>query len=148
MEFLQWQHDIQTQLPELKTYQELKDNLKSLLDQKQYSLAIDRLHTYSLKFIQEKCVKNGIVPNLDKNGHIMFDDMLKQLISFYKINKLISDFAEQSLNNSKSLFQMFNKVRNNSSYAHVNDIIKTSDAKFVIDSILAIINYISAIDKD
>ena len=137
-----------THLPELKTYQELEENLKDLLEKKQYSLAIDRLHTYSLKFFEERCSKNGLKPNLDRKGHIMFDDMIKQLTNFYKTKNLISEFAEQSLNNSKSIFQMFNKVRNNESYVHVNDIIKHSDAKFVIDSILSIVNYIGAIDKD
>ncbi len=134
-------------LPDVTSYDELKQDIQTQMENGKYSLAVDRLHTYSLRFLEEKCIKVGLVPNKDRNGHVMFDDMLTQLSNYYKAKSALSEFAEDAIKNSKILFQKYNSIRNNKSYSHPNEIILNGDARFVIETILAIINYIDTIDK-
>lgn len=117
-----------------------KDIYRTLADN-DYILAVDRLHTYSLFFFEDLCKKNGLTPNKDPKGHVMFDDMIGQLQKKFEEQGILNEFDNESIKNSKIIFQKYNVIRNNGSFAHPNQIIENARAKFLINNIIILLNY-------
>lgn len=125
---------------------QLYDSLQQDIKKGNFTLALDRLHTYSLLYLENLCKKHNIVPNRDKNNHLMFDDLLSHLTLYYKSNSLIDDFAEYVIKRYKEIFQKYNCVRNNQSYSHPNKVMDNDNAKFVIEIICLFLKYIDRIE--
>ena len=125
-------------------YSDLDNDLKN----KQFSLALDRLHTYSLDYLGHLCANHKIVPKKDKKGHIMFDDMLTQLSDYYEKYNIIDEFGKSVIRVNKEVFQKYNSVRNNQSFAHPNKVMENNDARFVVEVVLVILRYIDNIEKN
>jgi hypothetical protein len=54
--------------------------------------------------------------------------------------------TQQILRNSISIFEKFNYVRNNRSLAHDNDLLHKSEARFIFDSVSAVLRFVKSID--
>lgn len=123
-----------------------KDINRTLADH-DYILAIDRLHTYSLYFFEDLCKKNNLTPNKDKKGHMMFDDMISQLQKKFDEHGVLNDFDKEAIKNSKEIFNKYNGIRNNGSYAHPNQIIENARAKYLINNIIILLNYFLVLNE-
>lgn len=139
-----------SQLPALNIagLRNLENDLKQKLEKQEYDLAIDRLHTYSLFFLEALCKENNITPNRDPKGHIMFDDMISQLQRKFENNSLLNNFEKETIKNSKIMLQKYNEVRNNQSYAHPNKVIENARARYVVNNIIILLNFLDKISKE
>lgn len=121
--------------------------LKSIRDNIENSepeLAVDRMHTFSVKFIRNLCDKYGILYDRTKPLHSCYGEYIKYLEQNSRVE---SDMTLKILKYSISIFDAFNYVRNNQSYAHDNDILNYNESLLVFRSISAVLLFISSIEE-
>ena len=109
-------------------------------------LAVDRLHTFSIRYLREICAKNDI-PTAGANGNkYALHSLIGMLCKKYEKDG-IRPFAVSTLKCCISIFENYNNLRNDSSYAHDNPIINKDDALLSISVITDILKYIDSIEN-
>lgn len=104
---------------------------------------LDRLHTFSVKLIRELCEKKKIAILDDKGKQLPLHSLAGMLVKYYKKNNCFqSDFSEQVLKTSISLFDKYNNIRNDQSYAHDNEILNKSEAMLAVRIMTATLDFI------
>lgn len=111
----------------------LFENIDSSLKQNKPEFALDRLHTFATKFLREVCINNGISILNNKGIYYPLSNLIGALKKEYEKDSLVkARFSLIAIKNSISLFEQFNDIRNNYSYAHDNEKLSEHEAKYVI----------------
>lgn len=134
-------------LPEVKedTLQLLIEDMNRNIRDNTPELVLDRLHTFSTKYIREICQNNNIIVTDDKGSNLPLHSLVGMLAKQYDAYHLFeSDFVNAALKSSISIFDKFNAIRNMHSFAHDNDILNKIEAEYVVK---AIANSLCFIDK-
>ncbi|WP_160691667.1 abortive infection family protein [Clostridium sp. C2-6-12] len=122
----------------------LSKNIRDTIENNEPELALDRLHTYSVKYIRNICDKHGITYNKNEPLNSCYGKYIK----FLKDKELIeTEMTETILKFSISLLDKFNYVRNNKSFAHDNSILNYDESMLVFRNITSIIGFIKAIEE-
>jgi hypothetical protein len=58
----------------------------------------------------------------------------------------LQGMTQQILKNAIAVFDKFNHVRNNQSLAHDNELLKKAEARFIFDSISAVLRFVKSVD--
>ena len=143
------ENDLDISLPEEKgdTFEVLSEDIRAALEKDQPSLVLDRLHTFSTKLIRDICQKHSI-PIAQNNSNYPLHSLVGALVSYYKANDVLeSEFTEQAIKMSISIFERFNSIRNDHSYAHDNDILNKIEARYVVKVISAAISLLYEIES-
>lgn len=131
-----------------------EDTLKTLLDDIQDSLAknkpalvLDRLHTFAVKYLRDLCAKYGIATE-DPNGKkIALHGLAGKLKKHYENSSVISSkFALMAIQSNISLFDSYNEIRNEKSYAHDNPILNDIEADFVVRAMANVLTFLEKIE--
>lgn len=120
----------------------LEEDIKRSLKSDYPELVLDRLHTLTIKVIKGYCIQNDIDVYNEKEELYPLHSLTGMLVKFYSKNRQISEFSEIALKQSISIFEKFNDIRNNKSYAHDNEILKGPEAIYVVNTILNTLNFI------
>ncbi|WP_323088570.1 abortive infection family protein [Allobaculum sp. JKK-2023] len=132
--------------PLLKT---LSFDIIGKIENGEADLALDRLHTYTTKFIRNKCEDIGLVVKKENGDNLPLQSLMGNLCKYYRENNLIeSEFSLRALKSSISLMDAFNEVRNKQSYAHVNQVLNKNESKLVVEIVTSILNFIQVIQPD
>lgn len=111
-------------------------------------MAIDRLHTFCVKYLKDLCDKHGVVVSPDAHGHYALNNLAAELQKWYKSNNYIdSEFSLTAIRNSISLFDKFNFLRNNKSPAHDNEFLVKIEAEYVVKIVCDTMAFIDKIEK-
>ena len=111
----------------------LSIGLNSALSRNKPELVLDRLHTFSTKLLRQICEDNGITTVNDKGENFPLHSLAGMLKKKYEQDELFqSSFTAAAIQNSISLFDKYNAIRNNQSYAHDNPILGTMEAEFAV----------------
>lgn len=122
----------------------LSKNIRDTIENNEPELALDRLHTYCMKYIRNICDIHKII--YDKNEPL--NSCYGKYIKFMKDKNLIeTEMTETILKCSISLFDKFNYVRNNKSFAHDNSILNYDESMLVFKNITSSIGFIKAIEE-
>jgi hypothetical protein len=122
----------------------LSKNIRDTIENNEPELALDRLHTFSVKYIRNICDKHGIVYDKDEPLHSCYGKYNK----FLKENKLLeTKMTETILKNSISILEKFNYVRNNKSFAHDNPILNHDESMLIFKNITSTIGFIESIEE-
>ena len=135
----------EVELPEIQgdTWSVLHTDITEALSRNEPSLVLDRLHTISVKLIRELCEKKKIAILDDKGKQLPLHSLAGMLVKYYKKNNCFqSDFSEQVLKTSISLFDKYNNIRNDQSYAHDNEILNKSEAMLAVRIMTATLDFI------
>lgn len=131
-----------------------EDTLKTLLDDIQNSLSknkpalvLDRLHTFAVKYLRDLCAKYGI-PTENPNGKkIALHGLAGKLKRHYENSGVISSkFALIAIQSNISLFDSYNEIRNERSYAHDNPILNDIEADFVVRAMANVLTFLDKIE--
>lgn len=125
----------QVRLPQKKeeTLQTLQEDIASALSRNKPELVLDRLHTFSTKLLRQTCEDNGIVTTDDKGNFLPLQSLAGMLRKKYEQNPIFqSSFTVLAIQNSISLFDKYNAIRNNQSYAHDNTVLDALEAEFAV----------------
>jgi hypothetical protein len=104
--------------------------------------ALDRLHTYCAKKFGHLLDERGIAWDRDEPLHSRVGKYVKAV----HIEMPLQEMTLQILKNSIGIFDKFNHVRNKQSLAHDNDLLHKSEARFIFDSVSAVLRFVKSVD--
>lgn len=105
---------------------------------------LDRLHTFTVKFVRSLCGQHGIAVNREKALHSIFGEYVKKLKS---LNLIESRMTETILKTSISVLEAFNDVRNNMSLAHDNEILNEAESLLIFNNVTSAIRFLWALEQ-
>jgi hypothetical protein len=104
--------------------------------------ALDRLHTYCMKKFGHLLDSHGVTWDRAEPLHSRLGKYVKALGGTHPLR----DASRQIIKNAITVFDKFNHVRNNDSLAHDNDLPDHAEARFLFDSIAAILRFIKSVE--
>ncbi len=125
-------------------FHKLAKQVREAIERNEPETALDRLHTYVVRFIRELCDKHGITYDKDKPLHSFYGEYIKHL---KKIDLIKSTMTERILKSSISTLEAFNDVRNNQSFAHDNSILNYDESLLIFKNISSIVEFINSIEE-
>lgn len=146
MEYLELPQDTPTNL------KILLDDINANIKNGKPEMVLDRLHTFSTEFFRNICRNHGIAIVNNQGNNLPLHSLVGTLKNWYQNNHYFeSDFCVTAIQNSISVFEKFNAIRNDHSAAHPNSILNRTEAEYVIRIIadtLVFINKIESIQKN
>lgn len=128
-----------------KNFSLLAKSIRESIQKNEPEAALDRLHTFVVKYIRQLCDKHGISYDRNKPLHSLFGEYVKHL----KRNNIIeSQMTERILKSSISILEAFNGVRNNQSFAHDNPILNYSESILIFNNVSGAIKFIESIEEE
>lgn len=107
-------------------------------------LALDRLHTYMVRYIRKLCNSHDIEYSNSEPLNSCYGKYVKKIISDGLIE---SEMSKVILKTVISILDKFNYVRNNKSYAHDNDVLNNDESMFIYNNVINIIDFINSIEE-
>lgn len=126
-----------------RNFEVLADHVRDAIDKNQPEGALDRLHTFVMKFVRNACEAHGIEVVRDKPLHSLFGEYVRTLRDG---NHLESTMTERILKSSISVLEAFNDVRNNKSLAHDNPILNYEESLLIFNHVAASIRFIRSLE--
>lgn len=126
-----------------KTISNLIDDINNSIEIGRPQFTLDRLHTLMCYYVKELCDEHGIEYEDE-------DDKLNQIFKRYAEfidDKLESDLSKTIILQTGSIFDKFNHVRNNMSYAHDNLILNEAESLLVYRDIVNVFDFIQTIER-
>lgn len=131
-----------------ETLQTLIEDINNSLARNKPTLVLDRLHTFATKLLRQVCIDNSINIEDGKGNNLPLHSLAGMLKKQYeKVEIFESSFTLLALQNSISLFDSYNKVRNDKSYAHDNDILNMVEADFVVKSMANVLTFVDNVEN-
>ena len=128
-----------------KNFSLLAKSIRESINKNEPEAALDRLHTYAVKYIRLLCDKHHIDYDKYTPLHSLFGGYVKFLMQ----NKIVeSEMTERILKSSISILESFSKVRNDRSFAHDNPILNYNESILIFNNIASSIRFIESIEKD
>ena len=122
----------------------LAQSIKESIEKNQPEQALDRLHTFVIKYVRELCGRHGIGFDKDTPLHSLFGLYVK----FVQKNNLVeSEMSERILKSSISVLDAFNDVRNNQSFAHDNPILNKNEAVLIFNDISNTLRFVESVER-
>ena len=125
-----------------ETLDELIQDLERTLAANKPAVALDHLHTYCTKKFAYLLSLRGIACTQNDSLNGRFGKYRKVLI----VEQDFQDITDISMKSAISIFEKFNFVRNNKSLAHDNTILSHDEARFIYDTIVAILRFVRALE--
>lgn len=126
-----------------RDFEVVAEHVREAIEKNQPEGALDRLHTFVIKFVRIACEPHGIAINRDKPLHSVFGEYVKALRDG---GHLESVMAERILKSSISVLESFNDVRNNKSLAHDNPILNYEESLLIFNHVAASVRFIKALE--
>ena len=127
-----------------KDFEVLAKSVRESIERNEPEIGLDRLHTFVTKYLRVLCNKHGITTGWNKPLHSLAGEYVKVL----KKEELIqSEMTERILKSSISVMEAFNKVRNEQSHAHDNNVLNYDESILIFGHITNSIRFIEALEK-
>jgi len=123
----------------------LEKAIRESIEKNELESALDRLHTFVVKYIRELCKKHSIQFKKDTPLHSLFGSYVKHLVSE---NIIESEMTVRILKSSISIMEAFNDVRNNQSFAHDNPILNYNESNLILNNVANVIHFIESIENE
>lgn len=122
----------------------LARNIKESIEKDEPGHALDRLHTFVVKYLRKLCANHSIF--FDKSTPL--NALIGGYVKYLHENKLIdSEMSKEILRSSIHNLQAFDKVRNDQSLAHDNPVLNYGESILIFNNISNTIRFIQAIEK-
>lgn len=130
--------------PSDRSFSALSASIRESICKNEPEVALDRLHTYTTKFLRALCDKHGLVPDRSKPLHSLMGEYLKHL----KLKGFIeSEMTERILRSAISILEAFNDVRNNQSLAHDNKMLNYEESLLIFGQVAGAIKFIESLER-
>lgn len=125
-----------------RTLDELIRDIERDLQANKPEAAMDHLHTYCMKKFTHLLQTRGVECADDEALHARFGKYRNEL----RKERNLNPFTDRALKSAISLFESYNDIRNHHSFAHDNPILEPAEARYVFDTISAILIFLRAIE--
>ena len=96
-------------------------------------MALDRLHTFSTKYLRNICERYSLDIKDTKGNYYPLHSLAGNLKKYYsKENYFESEFCGVAIQTSINIFDKFNSIRNEQSAAHANKILNEIEANYAV----------------
>jgi hypothetical protein len=128
-----------------KDFSLLKRSIRESVLRAEPEAALDRLHTYTVKYIRQLCDRQGVVYDTDTPLHSLFGGYVKCI---RRKGLIESEMSERILKSFISILDSFNKVRNMRSLAHDNPTLNFNESLLIYNTVTTCIRFIESIEED
>jgi hypothetical protein len=125
-----------------ETLEELVASIERDIGANRPAAALDRLHTYCMKKFGHLLDSRGVVWDRSEPLHSRVGKYVKALNQ----ERELREVTAQIVKNGIGVFDKFNHVRNNQSLAHDNELLDQAEARFIYDSITAILRFVKSVE--
>lgn len=122
----------------------LAKSIRESIDKNEPEVALDRLHTYVMKYIRQLCENHKIELKKEESLNAIFGKYVKFIVANDKVE---SKMTERILKYSIHVIEAFNDIRNNRSFAHDNQILNYSESVLIFNNVTNSIKFIETIEK-
>lgn len=136
--------DVIKEISDDKDFSLLAKSIRESIDKNEPEVALDRLHTYVIKYVKLLCKNHKIDLKKDEPLNSIFGKYVKFIVSSEKIE---SQMTERILKYSIHVLEAFNDVRNNRSFAHDNQILNYSESVLIFNNVTNAIKFIETLEK-
>jgi hypothetical protein len=136
--------DVIKEIEDDRDFSLLAKSIRESIDKNEPEVALDRLHTYVMKFIRQLCENHKIEIKKDESLNAIFGKYVKFIVANEKIE---SQMTERILKYSIHVIEAFNDIRNNRSFAHDNQILNYSESVLIFNNVTNSIKFIESIEK-
>ncbi len=123
-----------------ETLDELVQGIRRDADAGKPQAALDRLHTYSMKKFAYLLEMRAATPDRDEPLH----SRVGRYIKLFEAERPLRPISKQIMKNCIGIFQAYNDVRNNASFAHDNDVVNKDEARFIFDTVISMLRFVRA----
>tara|TARA_R110002124_G_scaffold270363_1_gene438794 strand:+ start:2299 stop:3096 length:798 start_codon:yes stop_codon:yes gene_type:complete len=128
---------------EEKGFEALAKAVREAIEKNEPEAGLDRLHTYLIKYFRNLCTKHGVAVSKDKPLHSLVGEYIKAI----KAKGLIeSEITERILKSTISVMEAFNKIRNDHSFAHDNEVLNYHESLLIYGHVTSSIRFIETIE--
>jgi len=121
----------------------LAKNIRESIDKREPEAALDRLHTFAMKYFRELCKRYGVDVGKNESMNAVYAKYIKAA----RENSMIeSEMAEQIVRSTFKCFDAFNDIRNNKSYAHDNQVLNYEESVLIFNYMTATLRFIQSIE--
>jgi hypothetical protein len=126
-----------------RNFEFLAEHVREAIEKNKPEAALDRLHTFVMKFVRNACAEHGVEVIREKPFHSLFGEYVRTL---REGNHLESAMTERILKSSISVLEAFNDVRNNRSFAHDNPILNYEESLLIFNHVAESIRFIRSLE--
>ena len=127
-----------------RDFDTVAQHVREAIEKNQPEAALDRLHTFVIKYVRTLCELRGIEVNRDKALHSIFGEYVKRL---REGGHLESVMTERIIKSSISVLEAFNDVRNNKSLAHDNPILNYEESLLIFNHVASSVRFIKSLES-
>jgi hypothetical protein len=121
----------------------LAKSVRESIQKGEPEVALDRLHTYMMKYLRDRCTKNSIETKQNQPLNALLGSYLKSLIAK---GNVLTEMSLHILKSSIGTLSAYNEIRNKRSLAHDNKVLDKTESMFIVKSICNLIQLIEEID--
>lgn len=125
-----------------ETLEELIAAIERDISANKPAAALDRLHTYCMKKFAHLLKERAITS--DRNDPLQ--SRVGKYVKALEQDHALREIARRIIKSAISVFEQFNDIRNNRSFAHDNDLIDPAEARFIFDAISAFLRFVKSIE--
>lgn len=126
-----------------RDFEAVAKQVRDAVEKNEPEAALDRLHTFVVKFMRARCEERGIQCPREKPLHSLFGEYVKRLRQDGQIE---SEMTERILKSSISVLEAFNGVRNEQSLAHDNRTLGYDESLLIVNHVTSLIRFIRSIE--
>jgi hypothetical protein len=126
-------------------FSRLAVTIREYIEKNQPELALDRLHTFYVKFVRSLCERHQVAFSNSESLNAIFGRYLKYVTNLQVVE---SEMTISILKYSINLLEKFNDVRNNKSLAHDNKILNYKESLYIFDALARLKGFIDNLEED
>lgn len=137
--------DISSIVPNVadETFEALAKSVRESIDRNEPEAGLDRLHTFVVKYFRVLCAERGIDGHKEKPLHSLVGEYVKALKNESAIE---SEMTERILKSTISVMEAFNRVRNDQSFAHDNQVLNYNESLLIFGHVTSSIRFIETLE--
>lgn len=126
-----------------KDFHTLAKLIRESIEKNEPEAALDRLHTFLIKFLKELCDSHGAAYEKEDTVNALYGKYIKVV----REKELIeSDMADRIIKFSFQVMDAFNDIRNNKSFAHDNPVLNYDESVLIFSNITAMVKFIQSLE--
>jgi glutamyl/glutaminyl-tRNA synthetase len=127
-----------------KDFAVLAKSVREAIEKNEPEAGLDRLHTFVVKYMRALCQKHSIRTDRDKPLHSLVGEYVKRLKDKGHVE---SEMTERILKSSISTLEAFNRVRNDQSFAHDNQVLNYDESLFIFNHVTSAVRFVEALER-
>lgn len=127
-----------------ETLAELVEAIRRDAEAGKPAAALDRLHTFSMKKFAHLLGVRGLATDTAEPLHSRVGKYVKVL----ETERDLRPMTKQILKNTIGIFQSYNDIRNNASFAHDNPIVEADEARFIFETVTSMLRFVRSIEAE